>query len=185
MKDERIVELIYENDEQGLREAEVKYRGLCYSIAENILSLNEDREECVNDALLTLWNNIPPERPQNLCAYLSKIVKNIALKRSRSNNAWKRCANYKSAGDDLIDLIPGSSSLAEEYDAKRTGQIINQFLADQSERDRDIFVLRFWYRDSVPAISRSTGCSESLIKSLLSRMKKKLRAELEKEGIIV
>lgn len=185
MKDERIVELIYENDEQGLREAEAKYRGLCYSITESILVLHEDREECVNDALLTLWNNIPPERPKNLCAYISKIVKNIALKCSRANNAWKRCANYKSAGDDLLDLIPSASSVAEEYDAKRTGQIINEFLADQSQRDRDIFVLRYWYRDSVPEISRSTGFSESLIKSLLSRMKKKLRAELEKEGIIV
>lgn len=185
MNDERIVELIYENDEQGLREAEEKYKSLCYSIAENILTLNEDREECVNDALLMLWNNIPPERPQNLCAYIARIVKNIALKRSRSNNAWKRCANYTSAGDELLDLIPSNSSVAEEYDAKRTGQIINSFLAGQSQRDRDIFVLRFWYRDSVPEISRSTGCSESLIKSLLSRMKNKLRAELEKEGIIV
>ena len=185
MKDERIVEMIYENDEQGLREAEAKYRGLCYSIAENILTQNEDREECVNDAMLALWNNIPPERPENLRAYIARLVKNIALKKSRANNMWKRCANYTAAGNDLLDLIPDGMSLAEGYEISMIGKVINEFLAGMTQRDRDIFVLRFWYRDTVPQISKKTGCSESLIKSLTARLKTRLREELRKEGIIV
>ena len=98
MDDKKIVEMIYDNNEEGLRAAEKKYGGLCRSIADNILTQNEDREECVNDAMLALWNNIPPDKPDNLCAYISRLVKNIALKRTRSNNMWKRCANYNSAG---------------------------------------------------------------------------------------
>ena len=185
MKDDRIVELIYENDERGLHAAEAKYRGLCFSVAENILASDEDREECVNDALLCLWNSIPPDRPTNLRAFIAKLVKNIALKRSRANSTWKRRANYDAAGDELLELIPSENTVADDYESKRIGEIINAFLAKQIQRDRDVFVLRFWYHDTVPQISASMGLSESLVKSLLSRMKKKLREELEKEGIIV
>ena len=185
MKDDKIVELIYENDERGLHAAEAKYSGLCHSVAENILALPEDREECINDTWLALWNSIPPERPTNLCAFIAKLVKNIALKRSRANSTWKRCANYNAAGDDLLELIPSENTVADEYESKRIGEIINAFLAKQIQRDRDVFVLRFWYRDTVPQISASMGLSESLVKSLLSRMKKKLREELREEGIIV
>ena len=122
MDDKRIVELIYENNEDGLHAAEKKYRGLCHSIAANVLTQAEDCEECVNDALLALWNNIPPEKPDNLCAYIARLVKNLALKRTRSNNMWKRRANYNAAGDELLGLIPEGMSLAEEYEVKRSAR---------------------------------------------------------------
>ncbi len=185
MDDKRIVEMIYENNEEGLHAAEKKYGGLCRSIAADILAQKEDREECVNDALLALWNNIPPEKPENLSAYIARLVKNLALKRTRSNNMWKRSANYNSAGDELLDLIPDGMSLADEYEAKRTGEIINKFLGTLPKRDRDVFVLRYWYRETVPNVSRQMGLSESLIKSLCERLRKRLRDELAKEGIIV
>lgn len=184
MDDKRIVEMIYENNEDGLRAAEKKYRGLCYSIAVNILT-QEECEECINDALLVLWNNIPPEKPDNLCAYIARLVKNIALKRTRANDAWKRRANYKSAGDELLELIPDGMSIAEEYETKRIGEIVNAFLGGLSERDRNIFVMRYWYRDTVPEVSRRMKVSESLVKSLCDRLRKRLREELAKEGIIV
>ena len=185
MKDERIVELIYNNDEKGLYVAEDKYRGLCRSVADSILDSVEDREECVNDALLALWRSIPPEKPKNLRAYIARLVKNIALKRSRDNMAYKRRANYNTAGDELLEILEDGRTIAEEYESKQIGEIINAFLADLPKRDRDVFVLRFWYGDSVPAISKCTGLSESLIRSLILRLKKKLAEELAKEGIMV
>lgn len=185
LKDERIVELIYNNDEKGLHEAEAKYRGLCRSVADSILDSDEDREECVNDAFLAVWRNIPPEKPKNFRAYIARLVKNIALKRSRDNMAWKRRANYNAAGDELLEIIEDGRTIAEEYESKRIGEIINAFLAGLPKRDRDIFVLRFWYGDTVPAISKSIGVSESLIRSLIPRLKKKLAEELAKEGIMV
>ena len=185
MDDKRIVELIYENNEDGLHAAEKKYRGLCRSIADNILTQEEDREECVNDALLALWNNIPPEKPDNLCAYIARLVKNLALKRTRSNNMWKRRANYNAAGDELLDLIPDGKSLAEEYEVKQIGEVVNKFLGSLSKRDRDVFIMRYWYRDTVPEVARQMNISESLIKSLCDRLRKRLREELAKEGIIV
>lgn len=60
MTDEKIIELFWARDERAIKETEKKYRNLCVYVASNILALKEDREECVSDVLLALWNNIPP-----------------------------------------------------------------------------------------------------------------------------
>ena len=150
MKDERIIELLFKRDESALLEAEKKYSRFCHTVAKNLLALREDREECVNDAILALWNNIPPDRPENLAAYLSKIVKNIALNRTRDSNRWKRCANIGLASDEFLSLIPDDLDVAREYESRRAGDVINTFLKSVPEKNRDVFILRYWYGDTVP-----------------------------------
>ena len=61
MDDKKIIEMFLARDENAIRAVEKKYGGLCYHVASNILASHEDREECVNDVLLALWNAIPPE----------------------------------------------------------------------------------------------------------------------------
>jgi hypothetical protein len=61
MTDEKIIEMLFERNEDALREVEKKYAVFCHTVAANILAIREDREECVNDVLLALWNAIPPE----------------------------------------------------------------------------------------------------------------------------
>ena len=68
MKDEKIIELFFARDEEAIKETEKKYGALCHHIAENFLCMHEDREECVNDAMLELWNSIPPAHPDDLCS---------------------------------------------------------------------------------------------------------------------
>ncbi len=68
-QDERIIELFWSRDESAIKLAEEKYRNFAHSVLYNLLALKEDREECLNDALLALWNNIPPERPICFSSY--------------------------------------------------------------------------------------------------------------------
>lgn len=90
MKDEKIIELFFSRDEQALEEVDKKYGDLIYYIASNFLALREDREECVNDVYLALWNAIPPTEPKSLSAFISETTRHQAMKKSRANNAWKR-----------------------------------------------------------------------------------------------
>lgn len=52
MEDSRIIELFFARDEKAISETHSKYGRYCYSIAYNILAVNEDCEECVNDTLM-------------------------------------------------------------------------------------------------------------------------------------
>lgn len=43
MKDEKIIELFFERNEEAIAQTELKYSGLCNYITSNILALREDR----------------------------------------------------------------------------------------------------------------------------------------------
>ena len=65
MKDSEIVELYFKRNEEAIEKTSEKYGAYCKAVAENILKNPEDSEECVNSALLQLWNFVPPEKPEN------------------------------------------------------------------------------------------------------------------------
>lgn len=185
MNDDKIIEMLFERNEEGLREVEREYRGFCDTVASNILSMREDREECINDMLLALWNNIPPERPICLKSYIARIIRNLALKRSRDTNVWKRTANFLGTGDEFLEAIPDTSDLCEQFEAARAGRIINAFLETLPEHECDVFVLRYYYGEEVLAIANDMGFTEGKVKTILFRTRQKLAKKLTKEGIIV
>ena len=185
MKDERIVELFWERDENAIRETEKKYGDFCHYLAKNYLSSREDREECINDAMLALWNNIPPEKPKSFFAYLSGIIRKISQQRSRSNNAWKRGGQVQFVSDEILMMLDDGSDLAADYDPKRAGEVLNRLLDRSSEGDRTIFIMRFWFGESYASICARTGFTEGKVKVTVMRMRKKLKEMLSEEGIIV
>ncbi|MBO5702374.1 MAG: sigma-70 family RNA polymerase sigma factor [Clostridia bacterium] len=185
MNDERIIELYFERDEQALSETQTKYENFCHTVAANILAIREDREECVNDVLLALWNSIPPERPHSLKSYIAKITRNLALNRTRAENRWKRCANYMTVGEEFLATIPDTADLCEQFEAARAGKIINEFLESLPEHERKVFVLRYYFGEDVSAVAEDMGFTVGKVKTLLMRTRDRLAARLGKEGIIV
>ena len=185
MTDEKIIELLFERDETALSEIESKYKRLLRYIAENFLSAREDVEECLNDVLLSVWNAIPPERPDDLRAYVSAAVRNCAIDKLRSNKADKRGGGFVAVSDEFLSMLDDGTDLANEFEARRAGEIINAFLAEQSEESRDIFVMRHYLGMSYAEICDTFGCSEGKVKMSLLRSRKKLAAKLRKEGIFI
>ena len=59
---------------------------------------------------------------------------------------------------------------------------INGLLGKLDEEKRGIFICRYWYLDSVAAISERFSLSESKVKTTLHRCRKQLRKYLEEEG---
>ena len=78
MEDEELVKLYFKRDESAISITNMKYGKLCRYIIGNVIMNNEDKEECLNDTYLTVWNKIPPNKPYNFSAYLSKIARNLA-----------------------------------------------------------------------------------------------------------
>ena len=185
MKDEQIIELLWKRDESGLRAAEEKYAAFCHTVTSNILSMREDREECFNDTLLALWNSIPPDRPENLPAYISATARNQAVNRSRATNAWKRGGQVQIVNEECLSLIADDKTIAEDYESALAARVINDFIEGLGATERKVFVLRYWFDASILQIVKQTGFSESKVKSMLARQRRRLAAKLEKEGIIV
>ena len=181
MEDEKIIALYFDRDEQAIYETREKYGPYCTAIAYNILSSFEDTEECISDTYLRTWNSIPPNSPKSLKGYVGRIAHNLALTMLRNRSTKKRCV----ITEVLEELqIPSLEDPTETVEQKETAKLISDFLWTLPVEKRRIFVLRYWYFETIPSISRTTGWKETRIKSELSRTRKKLKKHLEQEGVM-
>ena len=181
--DAEIVAMLGRRDELALRVVLHKYGALMNSLARQITGSALDAEECVNDAILELWNSVPPASPKQLSAFMGGIVRRCAIDRVRYNQAEKRAGSeYCSSLDELEECLPDTFS-EEESDSERIMQVIHQFMNKQKPDDRDMFLMRYFRFMSNEHIAARTGIRESTVVMRLVRMRKRLRKELEKNNI--
>ena len=184
ISDEKIIELYFQRNEQALFETQIKYGNLCQTVAMNILGDREDAEECVNDTYLGVWNAIPPNRPNNFAAFMIKITRNLSLKKLRFKNAEKRKNDeYAISYDELSECIPDGFDISEKLNEDELSKILSDFLRNIPEVDRKIFILRYWYSESITEISKNFNFSESKVKMKLLRTRNNLREFLCEKGV--
>lgn len=184
MDDDRLIEAFFARSERAIDELSARYGTLCIRTAENILGDRRDAEECVNDAYLAVWHAIPPARPKPLAGYVCRIVRNLAVKRYRSNTAKKRNGTYDAALDELSEILPDSARVEDGPEAKELAAAVNAFLATREKKDRIMFVRRYWHADRIAQIAALFGMREHAVSVRLSRTRKALQAYLIKEGIV-
>ena len=184
MEDNVIIGLLWERKEQAIGSLSKKYGRLVQQIAANILANEEDAAECVNDTWLGVWNAIPPARPEKLMPYVCRIARNVSLKRHRDNTAKRRDRRGDLPLCELEECLP-AVSLEEIWSARELGRIIDLFLDTLEVENRVIFVRRYWFSDPVLEIAVRMGMSTNQISVRLSRVKKRLKRYLAKEGIEV
>ena len=183
MDDSEIIRLFWERSEQAVAAASQKYGRYCKTVALNILQNNEDAEECVNDALMRLWDSIPPNDPPVFSAYLAKIVKNCAYDRLRLERREKRGGGETALVlEELSECVSGNSSVEDELEFKELQAALSDYLKKINEKHRRIFMLRYWYRFSVSEIAARMGMSENSVSVTLSRVRKKIAEHLKKRG---
>lgn len=185
MDDEQIIRLFFERSEKAIDETAEKYGALCTKIAVNILGDSGESEEAVNDTWLRAWDTIPPTRPKSLGAYLSVLTRNISLDRYRKKKAAKRIDDtLVSTLDEVAQMLPADMNIERRTEQRQLIERINLFLKKLPKGQRVIFVRRYFYLDSIKEISQHYGFTESNVTVTLTRLRKKLAAFLEKEGLL-
>ena len=182
MEDQSIIDLYFARKEEAISETASKYGRLCHRIAYNILNNNEDSEECVNDTYSGVWNAIPPTRPDNLMAFVSRIARNLALKRLEYLKREKRSADVIVSLDELSEILP-DERYAPGQDDSEVGKLISTFLRMQDPEVRKVFVRRYYFFDPISTIARQFSFTESKVKNMLFNTRRKLKNYLIKEGI--
>ena len=180
--DKKIIELYFERNEQAIKETDIKYGKLCHKIAYNILNNLQDSEECVNDTYLGVWNKIPPTRPDNFKAYISKIVRSISIDKFRKQKAKKRSADMVMALVELTEVLPDERHAPGRND-EEIGKLIRIFLRKQKEEVQRVFVLKYFYFESNRAIAEKYGFTERKVTHMLAHTRAQLKEYLIKEEI--
>ena len=183
MNDAEIVARFWSRDADAVAAAEAVHGAFCRTLARNILGSDEDAEECVNDALFSAWNAIPPEKPRSLRAYLGKLTRNHALNRLERSRAGKRGGGAADAVlDELAEVLGVVSSAEDEVMERELIRTINAFLGSLDPGRRLLFVRRYWYGESVGSLAARLGMGENAVSAALRRIRLKLKNYLKREG---
>lgn len=185
LRDSEIVEMFERRDERALAEVQSKYGRYCAAVAMNILKNREEADLAVNDALMRLWEKIPPAKPNNLAGFAAKTTKLLCLNRYSSEHAQKRgaCENDLIL-DELSECIASGDNVERAFEEKELIRAVNAFVGTLPKRKRDMFVLRYWYRMSIKDLSQRLGLSENNIAVTIGRTRKKLIEYLKRRDLL-
>lgn len=185
MDDAKIIQAFFDRDEEAITASRCAYGSYCAAVARNILSDEGDIEEVLSDTWLRAWNSIPPQKPDNLKLYLARIARNLSFDKFRSQCRTKRGGGEVAlALEELSQCIPARTDPAAHMEARELNQAINRFLATLPRRDRDIFLLRYFYAEPAQSIAMRCSIRPGLVRTVLSRTRKKLKTYLEEEGLL-
>ncbi|MCH5197233.1 MAG: sigma-70 family RNA polymerase sigma factor [Oscillospiraceae bacterium] len=176
---EDIAELLYNRDEKGLAELKSRYGRLLMKIACGILKSPEDAEECVNDALYSVWNSIPPERPEKLLPYVCRITRRKAIDRLRYNKAAIRSAELLG---ELDECIPSGCDIEDTAEKSELAAALNAWVKSLPDKQQRLFVFRYFSMYSVKDAAKSSGMSVTAATTALMRLRSSLKEYLIKGG---
>ena len=184
MEDNEILDLYFARSEQAIAQTQRKYGPYCFHIANHILSDPSDAEESVNDTYYSAWKLIPPRRPQRFGPFLGKLTRNLSIDRWRKKTAGKRGGGETQLLlDELAECVTGAESPETDLLKKELTTSLNRFLRKLPEKDRAIFLLRYYYANTQEEIAQKTGLSSNQVKYILQRTRKDLAGMLKKEGL--
>lgn len=186
MEDSQIIALFEQRSEDAISAIKEKYGAYCTAIASHILDSPQDIEEILSDCWLRIWNTIPPQKPVCLKLYLAQIVRNLSYDRYRSNSRRKRCGSETDLVlDELSECLASPDQAEDGYIRKELQKAIDSFIGNLPDRDKAIFLRRYFYVESIEEIVLHCGLSQAGVRTVLSRARKKLKSYLLKEGFSV
>ncbi|MBR1779845.1 MAG: sigma-70 family RNA polymerase sigma factor [Oscillospiraceae bacterium] len=166
------MERIRHRDEDGMRALLRQYGPLMRYVIAPILPDEQDREECVYEAALRVWEKIDTFQPQkgSWSGWLTAICRNAALNRVRG---------AKVAAEPLAQDIPATAASPEEQLLRRERQAaLLRALGRLSPGDRALFYRKYYYLQPTAQIAAELGLTERAVEGRLYRLRKRLRREL-------
>lgn len=169
-----LIQAVTERQSGALERFQTTFTPLLRYIISPILPDERDREECLSDVLLQVWEAIDSYDPQraSLTTWLTTLARNAALNRRRSNQR-------RQESDPLDETVPSSAESPEQSAIKaETARALWNAVGRLDHRDRDLFLRKYYYYQSTAQIAAELGLSLRAVEGRLYRIRKRLQDEL-------
>ena len=140
MHEQEVLALLRAGDERGAEALLRHYAPLMRYIIAPIVPDAQDREECLSDAALRVWEKFGTYDPArgSWTAWLTALTRNTALNRARK----KSCGSEELSGD-----LPSAEPTPEERLLQQERrQALERALTALPQRDRLLFYRKYYYR---------------------------------------
>ncbi|WP_270501265.1 sigma-70 family RNA polymerase sigma factor [Clostridium butyricum] len=139
-------------------------------IKKHLYNLQSVQDECINDVLLGLWNNIDKfdENKSEFKNWIAGIAKFKAIDYKRK---YLRELNNENVDDLNITVDDSINELLKNELSLEMQEMMNSL----KEKDRELFYKLYVEEIEVDKVSQETGIKRDVIYNRVSRAKKKLR----------
>lgn len=182
LRDNKIVKLIRNQEEEGLKALSEKYEKLLVYIATGILGNNwEDVEECVNDTYLKVWKHIEDFdfEKASFKTYLSVIVRNTSINRLRKISRIEGTAQKEELSDLAAEYVDQKQNVELSLERKENMEALNHIIGGLKKKERELVLRRYYYFQSSKEIAFHMGMSVNAVDSKLSRLRKQMKKEYD------
>lgn len=167
--DETIISRLKSQDEASLDLLKQGYLPLMLYILKSFPLTHEDKEECINDILVKIWNSKETfiEERISLKNYIALITRRQAL-----NYVRKKKYDFPSYQD--MDIF----GKEDTYESIPWNEIVHKL----TKKQKSLFYRRYYYFQSIDTISLELGMTYKSVESHLYRLRKKLQNILKEGG---
>lgn len=178
MHEKEVIERIRARDEGGIEALLTHFGPLMRYVIAPILPNDADREECVSECCMKVWDGIERFKPErgSWTAWLTGIARNSALNRARS-----RRGGHASL-DELADTPSNEPTPEEALLLAEQKAALQRAIASLSGAEANLFYRKYYYMQSTAQIAAELGTTERGVEGRLHRLRKKLRRKLGGEG---
>lgn len=151
-----------------------EYGGLINAvIGRNMSCFKEYQEECMNDVLLSVWNNIDSFRPErnSFKNWIAAIAKYKAIDYLRKYQKLYLELSYENDSMDEPFCDGDFNSILDNEISQRTRELLDCL----NEKDRQIFMELYVNEATLDEVSARYKIKKPVLYSRISRAKKKIR----------
>jgi len=173
MGSQDLIQRLKDRELDSLEALKQQYTPLLRYIIAPILEDFREREECVADVVLLVWDKIEGYDPAqgSFSTWLTVLTRNTALNRRRALER-RPC----SAGP-VDEATPDPTPTPEETVLrKEREEVLRRAISQLGGSDRTLFYRKYYYLQSTAQIAAEMGMTQRAVEGRLHRMRKKLRA---------
>lgn len=180
MQEQEIIVLLAEHREEGMDALLRHYGPLMRYVIGSILRDARDREECLSETAMRVWEHIGQFSGQrgSWNAWLTAVARNTALNHARKNT-------QHGGVEELTEHIaaPGPTPEEEVIQREREQELL-EALGRLLPEERVLFYRKYYYLQSTARIAAELGMTERAVEGKLYRLKRQLRKLLggEQDG---
>ena len=172
MGEAEIIRLIRDRDQAGMDQLLVHFGPLMRYVIAPILPDGRDREECLSEAAMRVWDRIDRFDPDlgSWTGWLTALTRNTALNRARGR---------REPAGELTEDIPSPAPTPEEALLRRERtEALYRALNALPVKDRALIYRKYFYLQPTEQIARELGTTSRAVEGRLYRLKKQLRKRL-------
>ncbi|MGI6029645.1 MAG: RNA polymerase sigma factor [Candidatus Heteroscillospira sp.] len=171
MDELELIARLRDRDESALEELLRHYRPLMRYIIAPLLRDAREREECLSDISLRVWEKIELYDPEKggFKSWLTALTRNTALNRARKGTPDE---------EELLEKYPGGEHPEERLLRQEKYEALKNALTSLPREERALFYRKYYYMQPTAQIASELGLTERAVEGRLYRLKKKLRRAL-------